>query len=810
MLRFLKQTVLLAGLIIGCESAFGFALIGPVPGSGNPDSYQVTTIGYGLGSGTFPANGAVSTVGGYGPLPATNGLIPTLLFPSEDMGTPKNIGEGYRRNTPIMYYSFDASFLEFFGPDGAAEVDKAMAMYNSLDNVSSYSPDLSEFPLNSRRLNVRAANDSLLDIRSVTLGLMTEQLGFWQPVRWVWALHERNHTSATGFPPCPGGMEYTVDRRNLALDPSGTTNYVYSSYVNGVLYSYNIIEGCTTLPAADAIEVPVDELDPDVYSAVADYTSQDYNGLIPGVFYTSLTRDDIGGLRYLIRQNNLARETAGARTIEFVTNTAPVAVSTFDLNLFAAQARTNDAAALTALYPGLVDVSSNFFGLQVTTNITATLVNSPLDPAGFPPTHPRFTTNYSTNFVTLFSHSFGNVFTNTFSPRGLIATVTFGLSTSPNSPAGSLPTLTTNVKPAIANGVFGDFFLLPTNVCGVQIISNLLTTVVATTNFPTIIGGGTTGTNGTGTNVAVAFTPGIVTFFTNHIVVYLPVNCPTDPAGTFGGVEKIRFIRRDYDSLINQAWDPVTNDYTVVELTNSTIIPRHMQRAVPRPDFLFTAADLALDFSLTYTNTVAGQTETLSLSQTLGGSIGMYDVIRTINYNQSARPGNNAGPGTIESPLVLPTLMIFNKVGPLYQNNNLFQVGGANSAFLSENTQSPVLNLSWGSFDGTTNAPEVYPNGSSISALEGLLTGPAVTTSGVPTANIGANYSTQLNAQGGQSPYTWSLAPGSPALPAGLNLSPDGQITGTATGPAAIYDFTVRVTDSTGAFRDIAFALTVS
>jgi hypothetical protein len=801
MLRILKQIVLLAGFIIGCESAFGFALEGPI--GGNQDVYQTAAIGYGLGSGTFPAGGAVSTVGGYAPFPVTN-EPPTFLIPTEDMATPKNIAQGYRRNTPIMYYSFDRSFLDFFGTNGAAEVDKAMAMYNSLSNVSSYSVDLSEFPQNSRRINPRAGAASLLDIRSVTLGLMTEQLGFWQPVRWIWALHERNHTSVPGFPPCPGGMEYTIDRRNLDILSSDASSYQYSSYVNGVLYSYDIVEGCVTTPAADAVEIPVDALDIKKYSAVADYTSQDYSGLIPGVFYTTFTRDDIGGLRYLIRQGNFGPETIGPRTVEFITNSVTTNVSTFDLNLFAAQALTNDAVGLSALYPGLVDVSSNYLALAITTNINVTLFNSPTDPAGLPPTHQRFTTNYSTNVVTFFAHSFGNVVTNTFSPSGLVASVIFGLTNSPLSPAGTLPTITTNIKPAFVKGVFGDFFLLPTNDCAVQVLSNFFTTVIATTNLPTPVGGGTTGTNTT-----IAFTPGSVTFFTNHVVVYIPVNCPTNVEGTYGGIEKIRFIRRDYDSLVNQAWDPVTNDYTLVELTNSAFIPRHLQRAVPRPDFLFTAADLALDFNLTYSNTVAGATESLNLAQTLGGAVGMYDVIRTINYNQTARPGNEAGPGTIESPLVLPTLMIFNKVGPLYQNNNLF-LGSTNLFFLSENTQSPLFNLSWGSFDGTTNAPRVYPSGTSINELESALTGPAVTTSGVPTAHIGVSYTTQLNAVGGQPPYTWSLAPGSPSLPAGLNLSPNGQITGMPSGPAAIYDFTVRVTDSAGVFRDLAFAITVS
>jgi len=242
MLRFAKKLVWFAGIITGCQSAFGFALIGPV--NNNQDVYQVPAIGYGLGGFTAANNTVISQAGGYAPQPGQLTSSPTLLEPSDDMGTPKSIGEGYRRNTPVMYYSFDASFLNFFGPDGAAEVDKAMAMYNSLTNVSSYSADLSEFPLDSRRVNFRAASASLLDIKSVTMGLMTEQLGFWEPVRWIWALHARTHIPGTGIPPCPGGMEYLIDKKNLDIVSSDPSNYQYSSYVNGVLYSYEIVEGC--------------------------------------------------------------------------------------------------------------------------------------------------------------------------------------------------------------------------------------------------------------------------------------------------------------------------------------------------------------------------------------------------------------------------------------------------------------------------------------------------------------------------------------------------------------------------------------
>jgi hypothetical protein len=69
----------------------------------------------------------------------------------------------------------------------------------------------------------------------------------------------------------------------------------------------------------------------------------------------------------------------------------------------------------------------------------------------------------------------------------------------------------------------------------------------------------------------------------------------------------------------------------------------------------------------------------------------------------------------------------------------------------------------------------------------------AVTSLSLPAGAVGINYSTALAAAGGVSPYTWSLTGGN--LPAGLNLSASGVISGkpTASGAAT---FTVQVVDS--------------
>ena len=80
------------------------------------------------------------------------------------------------------------------------------------------------------------------------------------------------------------------------------------------------------------------------------------------------------------------------------------------------------------------------------------------------------------------------------------------------------------------------------------------------------------------------------------------------------------------------------------------------------------------------------------------------------------------------------------------------------------------------------------------------------TASPLPTAQPGTAYSQTLNATGGTSPYTWTLVS---ALPAGLSLSPGGQISGTPT-TAGVTNFTVRATDSSFPNFPVEKAFTLS
>ena len=88
---------------------------------------------------------------------------------------PKILGEGYRRNTPVMYYAYDANFLDFFGSNGVAAVDSAFAILNNAftnnptgmtNGLDGYSASLSEFPLESQSINYQAQSLGLMDLKS--------------------------------------------------------------------------------------------------------------------------------------------------------------------------------------------------------------------------------------------------------------------------------------------------------------------------------------------------------------------------------------------------------------------------------------------------------------------------------------------------------------------------------------------------------------------------------------------------------------------------------------------------------------------
>src|ERR1700722_15019176 len=101
-----------------------------------------------------------------------------------DVGGPKAVGQGFRRNSPYLYYTYDQSFLDYFDPgygetDGVAAVDSAFAVFNALTNADNL--QLSQFPFNSQQ-SFDASALGLTDLKSVTMAIIMEQLGLTAPV----------------------------------------------------------------------------------------------------------------------------------------------------------------------------------------------------------------------------------------------------------------------------------------------------------------------------------------------------------------------------------------------------------------------------------------------------------------------------------------------------------------------------------------------------------------------------------------------------------------------------------------------------
>jgi hypothetical protein len=117
-------------------------------------------------------------------------------------------------------------------------------------------------------------------------------------------------------------------------------------------------------------------------------------------------------------------------------------------------------------------------------------------------------------------------------------------------------------------------------------------------------------------------------------------------------------------------------------------------RTMIQPDIIFAAGDLGLN--------AGAQPVQIWRSE---------NFVNNAALNTSAPTGPTAGPGTIT-----PTVFItFNKLGPFLHSDT--------PSFLSEQTVS-LVGWVWGSFDGTTNDPVVYPAGSTIQDLQQIIFAP--------------------------------------------------------------------------------------
>ncbi len=254
-----------------------------------------------------------------------------VQFTRAQLGGSRNLGEEYRLNTPVITYGFESSFLDYFGSNGVRAVDQAFAILNKLPNVSKASRELTEFLTDDAQRTVETAVAlNLLDVKSETLGLMLEHMGLYGEEH-VFDLRSRG---VPGGSPPPCTFFYTVIVRNF--DP---VTYEPSHYVNGTLYSYQILDDCPARERADAIETLVDPTD--VYFNAVATLGQNVGG-----YFLGITRDDFGGLRYLYRKNNYNSEALPPNTFPLASSSPWTPVDFFGTNFFTNSISSSNSVAL--------------------------------------------------------------------------------------------------------------------------------------------------------------------------------------------------------------------------------------------------------------------------------------------------------------------------------------------------------------------------------------------------------------------------------------------------------------------------------
>ncbi len=451
-IRKLASTIAVIGLLgLGAQTCSAFSLGGPA---------------LGFQSGNF----------GYGRLGLSLVRVGALTYNAQ------NLGEEYRINVPTIYYTYDNSFLDYFGAKGVQEIDKAVAYFNEIPPYSSMSANLGEIPEDATRENFKAGALQLTDLKSYAMYAIMAQLGLVSPEVHVWDVQSRVIPNGAA---CPVYNFYVIKRN---FDP---VTWEPTSYVNGTLYTLSWLISCT--PDFSYVDpVPVDPL-AYTYRSVAGANAVD------GFYLTGLTRDDIGGLRYIYRPDNYNRE-------------------------------------------------------QLPPDVFA------------------------------------------------------GLGGSGGSPW--LPVVSTN----------------------------------------TGIGAG-------------------------------------DTTALRSGIDQLKFVRHDYDSLMGTFFQGLTNNFTVQVVTNSGVVNQSFSRAVLQPDMIFSAGFEPIDVGGGFTVLTSTDPQTQSINA--GG---------TVNGPGSLVIGNSRGSIDIR----------FQKVGPFFR--------ASSPSFLSEASLAPVWR--WGSFDGTTNEPVLYPSGASIKELE--------------------------------------------------------------------------------------------
>ena len=789
MRRIIITTLFAASLVLGQHRASAFAFLGPF--FGGDATWQVPAIGYDLTAYT------------------DNGFTPGSPVWLGDIGGPKNYNEQYRRNDTVIFYAYDTTYSGYFGLQGETNADLAFGIMNSFfdahsNGVDGLSATLGEFPFNSEHFNGEAQGLYLTDLKSVILHLLVEQMGLAEPERYTWTLFERF------LPPggtCPVDEEYLLGQRNYGyVDQPLTapnTGTVYSPYVNNLLYTYEILEVCSPAvgpaPGWDAIAhaFSTDTTVPE-YTAVAANNYEGgggvYAGLPPigglqvGGFYTGLTEDDAAGLRFLLSSNTVDYElpTTGSQLEE--TNYTLQPLTTTPLGPLLQFAQTNPPAAVLAFAaaqgnPGLViDNVSNYYTLATNWTIGSYFTNFPDSQVGSAPVFVIVSNNPTYYWQTNYVYSFGNMVILGYSTNtpAQVVTTTLGNQIGQQY-TGQLITNTT-VQTIILNEPSGQYYLIPTNSCGIDLVEAVKTNVFAGTYTNSV----TSATNTSAIGTGFVGTQVILESLTNSFYLYYACTFGTNGPEYYQGIQHIQFVRvsdSNVDPLTRLFRAPVTNTYSMIMQTNGLRVTQTFQRIAVQPDILMTAFD------------------------DIAGNVFDGTVIRDINFNTGAVPPAVAGlapsgPGTIDGSVYFA----FNKVGTAWWNGPIADINAFLTGVAGQGNQvTGIPALMWASYDGSTNAPIVYPTGASIQELENQMV-ITISPTILPNGTNNDYYYAAFSATGGTPNYTWSGT----NFPTGLVLTSGGVLSGYPDATNGVYDPTITLTDSSNPPKVVSMPYTIT
>ena len=119
---------------------------------------------------------------------------------TDDLGVPKSLYKQiprlYRWNNPHFVYSFDASFVNYFGSEGVAAVNESIEVINDFFHNEDYQ-GMSQMDLekhgfagnyNTTWVNTTAQNAQIIDLKSLVLGMMVNHPGLGNPHRHAFSI----------------------------------------------------------------------------------------------------------------------------------------------------------------------------------------------------------------------------------------------------------------------------------------------------------------------------------------------------------------------------------------------------------------------------------------------------------------------------------------------------------------------------------------------------------------------------------------------------------------------------------------------